>query len=228
MKPLNPLQLLGQKAVAGELSQKDIAEALRQALVLASQAAVRELSGKNGFTTNPKLAVPMPAAMSKIEGVLRKAGQGQAIDHFKNTLNKAAAESVKEAVPVFTDVIRKMTMADVDRILRDGGDAATRYLKENAGAELRKRMIPVVRKATAQSGLAGAYKALVAKLGFARTFLSGTNMDLDSYVTDNALGSLFAAMAVQEKKIREEPAARTTALLRKVFGAVSSSAPAGK
>jgi len=230
LKPLNPLQLLGKKAAVGDLSRADIAEALRQALVQASQTAVQELGGKNGFTGNPKLAVPMPPALSKIEGVLRKAGQGQVVDQFKKTLNTAAAESVQEATPVFTDVIKKMTLADVERILSDGGDAATRYLKENAGAELRKRMIPVVRKATAQSGLAGAYKLLVEKLGFARNFLSGTNMDLDSYVTDRTLSALFDAMAVQEKKIRENPAAQTTALLKKVFGAASGLAapPAGK
>ncbi len=225
LKPLNPIRLLSRRNGSGTLSNQEIGDALRQALIQAAKTTVARLGGKNGFSGNPKLAVPLPSPVRRIEGILRKTGQGKYVDDLKTALNRAASESVRQALPVFSDVIQKMTFEDVRRILNGGDDAATRYLREKAAKALRAKMLPVVRKATRNSGLATAFKLLMNNLGFAKNYLSGTDLDLDAYVTDKTLDTLFSAMAVQEKKIRKNPAARTTALLKKVFGSLPAAAP---
>ena len=128
--------------------------------------------------------------------------------------------SIPYSAEVFTDSLKRMTMEDATGILHGPNDAATQYFRRTTGAELVERFRPIVKEATAKAGVTAAYKQLMDKVSFASPFLNKEAVDLDGYVTDKAMDGLFKMIAEQEKRIRENPIARTTDLLKSVFGAL--------
>jgi hypothetical protein len=157
----------------------------------------------------------------------RRLGQGARVDAFQLSLNRAAEKAVPEVAGLLGEAVRRMTLKDAMGILHGGDHAATDYFRRAEGARLATHIRPIVARATDSIGVTRRYKALVSGTG-GRTLgtalaLAGrssqeTDMDLDTYVTDQALDGLFKTIGDEEKAIREHPAARTTALLRKVFG----------
>jgi len=208
------------------LSDQDIAAALKVALSNGVSRAVTQLGRNGGFLTNEAVRIAMPAELQRIELALRAAHQDRLADTFVATMNHAAEQAVVEAAPVFAHAVMAMSWQDVQGILTGPPDAATQYLRRTAGAALEQRFLPVVRDATARTGVTAAYKAMQTAAPKSLTsFLGADTVDVDAYVTSKAMDGLFQMVAAEEQCIRSNPLARTTDLLRRVFGAV---APATK
>ncbi len=195
-----------------------MAEGVRQALAQGGERAIRTLGKKNGFFGNPRVRIPMPRQLRNLESTLRRLGQGQAVDDFIRTLNRAAERAVPLAADEVRGTIRQMTVRDAVNIVRGPDDAATRYLRDHAGEKLRRRFLPIVRETTAHVGVTREYKRLMARAGPMAHLLGINDVDLDRYVTERTVNGLFRVVAQEEKRIREHPVARTTELLKEVFG----------
>jgi hypothetical protein len=203
---------------ASSLSEADVIAGLKQALSHGTRSAVDFLGRKNGFLDTPRVHIPMPDSLQMVERGLRSAGQGRYADEFIATLNHAAEQAVTGATPIFVKAIKSMTIADAWNILNGPDNAATTYFRGHTSDALYKRFLPVVSRATAKVGVTSAYKRLVNELGPLGGLVDTESLDLDAYVTRRSLDGLFLILAEEEKRIRENPAARTTELLRKVFG----------
>jgi hypothetical protein len=209
------------------LSQDQVVQGLKEALGKGVQQAVSRLGQDGGFLTNASVKIPMPEKLRTVEKTLRVLKQDKLADDFVVTMNHAAEKAVPEAAGVFGDAIKGMSIADARTILAGTNNAATQYFRMTTETNLYVKFLPIVKQATDQTGVTSAYKQLMAKAegansfgSFGRSLVGGESMDVDAYVTDKALDGLFKMVAEEEQLIRQNPAARTTALLQKVFGAV--------
>ena len=191
--------------------------ALKQALEQGTARAVTTLGRENGYFRNPQLKIPMPENLTRIDKTLRHLGQGKYADEFVLSMNRAAERAAPEAKAVFLNVIRGMTFEDAVGIVRGPNDAATAYFRRNSQAVLTRRFHPVVAQATGRVGVTRRYKAMVRRLGTASVLIDTRNLDLDAYITQKALDGLFFMIAQEELRIRQDPLARTTEILRRVF-----------
>ncbi len=203
------------------LSEGEIARGLKEALQVGTDRATSTLSAKGGFSNNPRLRLGLPDEMQGLASALRAVGLGGRVDALEDKMNEAAEAAAGEAVPVFTAAITSMTVRDAFAILNGDDDAATTYFEARTSDELRARFSPVVNGAMREVGV---YSSLqdVLKAYAALPFSKPPAPDLGDYVTNAALSGLFQTLAEEEKKIREDPAARSTELLRQVFGSVSN------
>lgn len=203
---------------SGQLSQSDILSGLREALAQGTTTAINQLGTANGFWKDGEVRIPLPAALAKYESTARQFGYGPKLDEFQLTLNRAAEQAVPQVASIFGNAVGKMTVADARSILQGSDDAATQYFRRTAGTELYSKINPIVKSATAKVGVTQQYKQLVGSLGPVLQMGGITATDLDDYVTNKALDGLFLKIADEEQRIRENPAARTTDILRRVFG----------
>ncbi len=200
------------------LSNDEVIAGLREALSKGARSAVRSLGHEGGYLNNTAVRIPMPAKLEVVESALRKLGQGAIADAFIGSMNHAAEQAAPLATDVFVDAIKDMSIEDAKGILHGPDDAATRYLQRSGSETLQLKMLPLVQQATQQVGVTRHYKDLIGKAGFAGQFVDLDSLDLDRYITGKALDGLFLMMAAEEKRIREDPLARSTDLLKKVFG----------
>jgi hypothetical protein len=198
------------------LSESEIVAGLKEALSTGTGRAVSHIGVTDGFWRNPQINVPLPEQVRKVEKTLRTLGQGKLVDEFHLSLNRAAEAAVPEATQIFVTAIRDMTLSDARRILHGADNAATEYFRGRTLPALTTRFRPIVTRTTASVGATRKYKDLSAKIS---KYAPGYQLqDLDGYVTDKALAGLFTTLAGEELKIRRDPAARTTELLKRVFG----------
>ena len=201
------------------VSDNDIAAGLKEALGKGVTTAIKTLGKPNGFLLNPRVKIPLPKSLQKLEKGLRIAGQGKSVDAFVASMNNAAEKAVPVAIDVFVDAIKQMSFDDARKILFSGQkDSATQFFRRTSEETLRGKFRPIVEEFTEKTGVTQKYKTMVGKAGFAAQFLGKDATDLDGYVTQKALDGLFLLVADEEEKIRENPIGRTTALLKKVFG----------
>ena len=191
---------------------------LKEALNKGTQYAVNNLGQEGGFLDNAKVRIPMPKSLAWLEKTLRTLRQDRLADEFIASLNHAAEQAVPEAATIFGDAIRNMSLEDAKGILTGPDDAATQYFRSNTSAALTEKMRPIVAQATSRAGVTSNYKKMTARAGGLTSLLSKDSTDLDGYVTDKALDGLYLMVAEEEKRIRENPLARTSDLLKKVFG----------
>jgi hypothetical protein len=202
-----------------QVSDNDIASGLKEALGKGVKFAVNSLGRPNGYLGNPRVKIPLPNSLKKLERGLRVAGQGRAVDEFVASMNNAAEKAVPVAIDVFVDAIKQMTFDDARQILFSGrDDSATMFFRRTSEETLRGKFRPIVEDFTAKTGVTRKYKTMIGRAGFAAALLGKEATDLDGYVTQKALDGLFLLVADEEKKIRKNPLGRTTELLRKVFG----------
>jgi len=202
--------------MAGPLTESEIAAGLREALATGTERAVDRIGVTDGFWRNAAINIPLPDQIKKVEKTLRTLGQGRTVDEFHLSLNRAAEAAAPEAAAIFGTAIRGMTLADARQILNGPNNAATEYFRGKTLPTLSARFKPIVTKATASVGATRKYKELAGKVA---KYSSGFQLqDLDAYVTDRALAGLFHTLADEELRIRQDPAARTTELLKRVFG----------
>ncbi|GAB6043340.1 DUF4197 domain-containing protein [Endothiovibrio diazotrophicus] len=207
-------------SVASLTSEESVA-GLKEALSAGTRYAVEQLGRDGGFLDDAAVRIAMPEPLRMVDKGLRKIHQGAVADRFIETMNRAAEQAVPEAAAIFGDAIAHLTVEDAAGILNGADDAATRYFRRTSGEKLREVMAPVVARATDQAQLTAAYKGLVKQAGPLASMLGEEQLDLDAYVTGRSLDGLFLKLAEEEKRIRENPAARTSELLQKVFGAVA-------
>jgi len=206
---------------AAALSNDEIIAGLRDALEQGAKTAISTLGREDGFFGNQSVKIPMPDALAKMDSILRGLGQSRYVDEFVLTMNRAAESAIPEASAIVGDAIRNMTVEDANIILNGPDDAATQYFRKVGEKRLVKKIQPIVADATSRTGATKAYKQAVDRAGPAAGLLGDDTLDLDNYVTDRALDGLFLMVAAEEKRIRENPIARSTNLLKKVFGAAS-------
>ncbi|MBV6404845.1 MAG: DUF4197 domain-containing protein [Flavobacteriales bacterium] len=213
-------QILGGGGGTGALSNEEVVRGLKQALEVGSQRSV-DLAGRDGgFWDEPRIRIPFPAEAEKVRSTLLGLGMNKPVEDFERTLNKAAETAVKEAVPVFVDAITGLSVEDGFSILKGGPDAATNLLRQRTTEALTTRFRPIVEQATAKVALTGYWTPLANAYNSAALFTGGkaVDPDLNAYVTDRAIAGLFTLLADEERKIRQDPVARTTELLQRVFG----------
>jgi len=201
------------------ISNTEAASGLKQALVDGSAAAVGQLGKEGGFLANPKVRIPLPPALQKIEAALRYTGMKRQADELVVAMNRAAEAAVPEAKALLIDSARKMTLQDAKGILSGGDTAATDYFRRTTRTQLTQRFRPIVKKATDQVGLAEQYNGVAgqaAQLGLIREQQS----TIDGYVTEKALDGLYLMIAEQEKTFRANPMAATSDIVKRVFGAI--------
>jgi hypothetical protein len=210
-------------ALAG-LSQAQVTDGLKQALEKGVGAAVTNLARPNGFLSNAQVRIPMPEKLRAVEKTLRAAKQDRYADEFVATMNRAAEQAVPQALPIFTEALKSMTIEDAKKLVSGGDDSATQFFKSKGEKQIQDKMLPVIKEATQKTGVTAAYKKLLEQAGggssfFGKLGINSAALDVDSYVTQRASEGLFKMIAEEEKRIRENPQARTTELLEKVFGA---------
>lgn len=215
----------GSGGAASSLSDSQIGAGLKEALSVGAERAVALLGRDGGFLNDRSVRIPLPGVLGTAAKGLRAAGQGHYVDEFETTVNRAAEEAIPKTLDIVKDTVRNMTLEDVRGILGGGDDAATRFLRERAGGSLHNAILPIVSRATDSAGATAAYKSLKTEadsslggLGALGGMVDTGSLDLDSYVTDKTLDGLFLKLAAEEKAIRENPVARTTDLLKSVFG----------
>lgn len=195
----------------------DVVGALKQALEIGSKNAVDILSVKDGYFGNQLVKILVPDNLRNIEPTLRTLGLGSKVDEFVLSMNRAAESASKEAVPIFVDAVKGITFDDAMKILNGGDNAATNYFKEKTSQKLTEKFKPIVSNSMNSIGVTKIYKEITGKIA-SNPFISLGNTDLDSYVTQKALDGLFKVIAQEETKIRTDPAARVTDLLKDIFG----------
>jgi hypothetical protein len=213
------------------LSSDEMIRGLKEALSKGAQKAISGLGKEDGFLKNLDVKIPLPESLKKVESAARLAGQGQLADDFIVSMNRAAEQAVPQAMSVLADSISKMSIADAQAILKGPEDAATQYFRKTSETNLVERFRPIVSKATDSVGVTQKYKQLTGSFSGAQSLgglfggskksASPGAMDVDGYVTGKALDGLFKMVAAEEKAIRANPAARTTDLLKKVFGSAA-------
>jgi hypothetical protein len=209
------------------LSQDQVAQALKQALAIGVQTAVTNLGKVGGYLDNPKVRIPMPEKLQALERGLRSMKQDKYADEFVSSMNHAAEQAVVQALPIFTDALSTMTVEDAKGLVQGGDDSATQFFRRKGEKQVQDKMLPIVKEATAKAGVTSAYKKLIEQAGTSKGVMGLFNnyaVDVDAYVGQKATDGLFKMIAEEEKRIRENPAARTTELLDKVFGAVGAKA----
>ena len=197
--------------------QGKTASGLKEALALGTQKAVDSLSRPNGYFGNEMVKIMMPERLKSVAEVLRRVGFQKQVDEFVLSMNRAAEKAAPRAASIFGDAIRQMTFDDARKILEGGDTAATDFFKEKTHDRLFDAFRPVISSSMDQVGTTKAYKDMMGKYE-SLPFMGSQSFDLDNYVTEKALDGLFLMVGQEEKKIRTDPAARTTDLLKTVFG----------
>ena len=215
---LNSLkQAVGQ---SNTLSTDEMISGLKEALETGTKKAVAALEKPGGYFQNPKVKIPLPESVRKIEGILQAVGYGPQLEAFDKSMNTAAEAAAPKAKAIFWDSIKNMSISDAEKILKGGDTAATDYLREKSSARLTEAFRPVIHDSMSQVGTTREYQALTNQIQ-SLPFTKSLHLDLDDYVTGGALKGLFYLLGQEEKKIRQDPAARGTELLKKVFGSAS-------
>lgn len=212
-------------ASGAPLDGATVASGLKQALEVGTRRTTSTLSRPGAFGDDPLLRLRLPGELGRLADTLRSVGFGAQVDALEDSMNLAAEEAAAQAVPVFTGAITSMTIADAFEILNGPEDAATRYFQARTSDELRSRFRPVAMSAMQDVGLYGLYTELVAQYDRI-PFTKPPAVDLEGYVTEQTLSALFVEIAKEEARIRQDPAARSTALLRRVFGAPAAGSDA--
>lgn len=198
------------------LDNDAVAAGLKDALSVGTRNSVSLVSKVDGYFKNPQIRIPLPENVRKIEKVLRSAGMGREVDNFLLSMNRAAEKAAPRAQDLFLGAVKEMTIPDAMSILRGNDTAATEYLKTKTSDKLYQSFRPEVSAAMDTVGVTRSFKKMMDK---ARSipFLKDESVDLDHYVTTKALDGLFLMVSREETKIRKDPAARVTELMRKVF-----------
>ena len=207
----------GQTRDAAPLDLDAHSQAIRQALSQSADTAVNQLGRTDGFWANPQVRIPLPEELHRVEKILRRYGLERYVEEFAESLNRAAEVAVPVAKPVLLAAIHDMSLNDVVGIVRGSDDAATHYFRMHTEAVLRERLKPIVADATTHANVTAAYKRLMKKAVLLEKAVEPGRLDLDAYITSAALDGLYLLMAEEEKRIRRNPLARTTDLLKKVF-----------
>ena len=209
------------QAWGADLSNKETASGLKEALTRGADVAVAQLGKPDGFMGDRRVKIPLPESARAAEKMMRTLGMKKQADELIETMNRAAEMAVVEAKPILSNAVKNMSFDDARGILMGGDDAATQYFKRTTSDAIGAKFLPIVKQATAKVDLAkqyNQYAGKASKLGL----LDEKDADLDNYVTQKAMDGLFLMIAEQEKAIRKDPIATGSSLLKKVFGSLGN------
>ena len=199
------------------LTTVEVGDGLKEALVNGISKGADMVSITDGYFKNPEIKIPFPPEVQKVEKTLRDIGLGSEVDKFVMTLNRGAEDAAKEAKPIFVSAIRSMTIQDAWAILKGEDNAATEYLRRTTSSQLKDAFKPVIQNSLNKVNATKYYGDLVTRYNKI-PLVEKVNPNLDDYATDKAIEGLFVMIAKEEKSIRKDPVARTTELLKRVFG----------
>lgn len=194
-----------------------IAEGLKEALRVGTANAVSSTGRLDGYFANEAIKILLPEPIRKIEKALRMAGFGRKLDELVLGMNRAAEAAAPFAKDIFVDAIRQMTFADAQKIFKGSDTAATDYFREKTTPQLVPLFRPPVAKVMGEVGVTQQFQQFFAQVS-KLPFMKMEKLDLEDYVVDRALFGLFHVLGQEETKIRRDPAARVTAILKDVFG----------
>lgn len=200
------------------LSNQEIGDGLVEALRVGTERVVTQVSAADGYNLDPDIHIPLPGALKNVQKVLKSVGMSSLADDLEIRLNRAAEAAAPEAQELFWQAISEMSFEDVQQIYNGPDDAATRYFQEKMTPALTERMRPVVDRSLADVGAIQSYDNMM-KQYESVPFVPDAKADLSTYVVEKSMDGIFHYVAIEEAAIRNNPAARTTELLQKVFGA---------
>jgi hypothetical protein len=198
-------------------SEDEAASAIKEALTNGTGNSVKLVSQQDGYFKNLEIKIPFPSEARNMETKLRSIGMGDKVDEFVLSINRAAEDAANEAKPIFVTAIKNMTVRDAINIVKGEDDAATQYLDKNTSNQLAAKFQPKIEVSLEKVNATKYWDDLVTAYNKI-PFVQKMNPDLAEYVTEKAIDGMFIMIAKEEKKIREDPLARTSDLLRKVFG----------
>ncbi len=201
----------------GKPTDQEVISGLKEALSIGSKNAGGLASKVDGFYKNPSIFIPFPPEDKAVEEKVRALGMGKQVDDFVMTLNRAAEEAAKEAAPIFVDAVKQMTIQDGWGILKGDNRAATTFLQNKTTDALYQKFKPVVTKAIQKVGVTKYWNPIITTYNKI-PLVKKMNPDLEDYTTRKAISGLFYLVGKEEEKIRANPGARVTELLKKVFG----------
>ena len=199
------------------LDNKTVVAGLKQALEIGISNSVAKTGRIGGFSDNPLIHIAIPQELNKVESTLRKIGLNQYLDRFERQMNRAAESASIEAKRIFISSISQMSFSDAMQILNGQDDAATQYFKQTTSEQLRSKFRPVIQQSMHKVGFYQDYKTLL-KTYDSIPFTRKPDLNIESYILQKTLDGLFLLVAQEEKKIRQDPTARVTDLLQRVFG----------
>ena len=204
-----------------ELSNDKITAGLREALNVSTGKAVAQTGRPDGFLKNEAIKILLPEKLQRAGKTLRMIGMGSQVDALEIGMNRAAEQAAPKAKQIFLRAVTRMTFSDARQILTGGDTAATEYFKRQSTDELTTAFAPIVHQAMENVGVVRQYNQIM-KNPMAGSLANDKSFNLDNYVVGKTLDGLFYVLGQEEKKIRTDPAAQTTALLKEVFGRVTS------
>ena len=218
--PTGPAGTSGGQSIGG-LSSTEAASGLREALLQGIGKGADQAAQPDGFYLNRLIRIPFPPDAQRVATTLRSLGLGSQVDKFELSLNRGAEDAARSAKPIFLAAIKSLTFSDVWNILTGQPDAATQYLKRTTSAQLTTAFAPIMQQSLAKVGATRYYTQLATQYNML-PLVTPVQPDLNQYATGKAVEGLFTLIAQEEANIRENPVARTTELLRRVFGRRSS------
>ena len=199
------------------LTNDEVIRGLREALNVGTKNSAASTSKVDGFYKNPLILIPFPAEAEKVKTTVVNLGMQKQVDQFVLTLNRAAEEASKEAAPVFLEAIKGMSISDGFKILKGENNAATKYLQDKTTPQLTDKFTPIIKRAIDKVEVTKYWNPLITTYNKVPG-VQKQNPNLEKYVTQKAMEGLFKLIAGEEKKIRTDPLAQITDLLKKVFG----------
>jgi hypothetical protein len=218
-----PLLLIASSAYAASLadiSNQEASSGLKAALEKGAVAAVGKLGVENGFLNNEKVKIGLPSVLEQARPLLKMTGRGQQLDDLVVSMNRAAESAVPLAKPLLLDAVKSMSVSDAKGILTGGDTSVTQFFKEKTSGPLAVKFLPIVKKITDRSGLAGQYNTTVAqvsKLGV----VPEQQSTVEGYVTQRTLDGLYYMIGEEEKQIRRDPVSYGSKIIGKVFGSLN-------
>ncbi len=216
--PLDWLKAKVNATTSTKLSDTKIGSGLKEALKVGIENAIKLLGKNDGYFANQAVKILLPESIKKTEPALRQIGLGPKLDEFTLSMNRAAEKAAPVAADIFSSAIADMSFDDANKILQGGSTAATEYLKARTSDKLLAQFQPVVRKAMGEYAVTNKFEEIMGQaqsLPIVGKFTS--SVDINKYVSSRALDGLFKVLGQQEEKIRTDPAARVTSLLKEVF-----------
>ena len=205
-----------------DLTNEEVISGLKEALNVGIKNAVNLSSVTDGFLKNDTIRLPFPPDAIKVREKAINFGLSKQVTTFEETMNRAAEEATKKALPIFVDAIKNMSVSDGFSILKGGDGAATKFLKSQTSNQLVLAFAPVVKEATTKVQLTAYWNPIITRYNSAMTLSGGQKLDpdLDAYITRKAIDGLFYLVETEENKIRKDPLARVSDVLVKVFGSL--------
>jgi Protein of unknown function (DUF4197) len=211
----NKLGKLLNQAKSGSLTNEQVIAGLKEALTVGTERGTNTVSSLNGFFSNAAIKILMPPEAQKVEKTLRSVGLGKQVDDAILSMNRAAEDAAKSATPIFVNAVKQMTFQDAMGILKGADNAATSYLQSKTTPQLTEAFRPVIEESLKKVDATKYWNTVFTN--YNKFSKEKINTDLSAYVTEKALAGIFVQLAEEEKKIRKDPAARTTDILKQVF-----------